>query len=687
MKKHFSRIVSVGIILMALTVQCLFLTPVNASASAEPSSWSAVDGLGRTLSTSVSADGKSEKERFVGMFYWTWHSDFAAHTGAINVQKIIEEHPEAKNDYYNEAWGAAPTSDNMGYHFWNEPIYGYYNGTDKFVIRKQAELLADAGVDVIIFDCTNGSFTWKTGYNAVLRAFEAARADGIDTPQIAFMLNFGALTETKTMLYELYEDIYSKEKYKDLWFYWEGKPLVMGYQNALGYTGVDKEIRNFFTFRANDGSYFEDDHYGDGHWGWLSTYPQAIYYNGDNTPEQITVGVAQNADYKRNCITAMSGNNVMGRSYTKGDYSYSYSYAGKKITASSSMENSKLYGLNFQQQWDYAISVDPEFIFVTGWNEWVALRTKTWAGDTTIENTMVDQFTDEYSRDIEPSTGDLKDHYYYQLVENIRRYKGVSESDSKAAEKTIDISGSISQWDSIGAYEHYTNLQYSTRRSTGYGKIKYVNNTFRNDITKAKIAYDDNNIYFYVETYDDLTPETDSAWMRLLIDTDASGLSSNWEGFEYIINRNNPSNGKAALEKSTGGWDWETVGNVDYVKSGKTLQISVPRKLLGLESGTPPLFGFKWSDNMQTDGDIMDFYNNGDVAPGGRFVFTTGDISSSDSEIKSDFTPQADASAAPDNPEKTGCGSILRGSAAVIIVIITAILVLSAEKSRKAEKK
>mgnify|MGYP006864374383 FL=1 len=32
-------------------------------------------------------------------------------------------------------------------------------------------------------------------------------------------------------------------------------------------------------------------------------------------------------------------------------------------------------------------------------------------------------------------------------------------------------------------------------------------------------------------------------------------------------------------------------------------------------------FGFKWSDNMQTDGDIMDFYSYGDVAPGGRFCF------------------------------------------------------------------
>jgi hypothetical protein len=30
---------------------------------------------------------------------------------------------------------------------------------------------------------------------------------------------------------------------------------------------------------------------------------------------------------------------------------------------------------------------------------------------------------------------------------------------------------------------------------------------------------------------------------------------------------------------------------------------------------------FKWSDNMQSEGDIMDFYINGDVAPGGRFNY------------------------------------------------------------------
>lgn len=32
-------------------------------------------------------------------------------------------------------------------------------------------------------------------------------------------------------------------------------------------------------------------------------------------------------------------------------------------------------------------------------------------------------------------------------------------------------------------------------------------------------------------------------------------------------------------------------------------------------------FNFKLSDNMRTDGDIPDFCKNGDVAPGGRFMF------------------------------------------------------------------
>jgi hypothetical protein len=146
----------------------------------------------------------------------------------------------------------------------------------------------------------------------------------------------------------------------------------------------------------------------------------------------------------------------------------------------------------------------------------------------------------------------------------------------------------------------------------------------RNDIVRAKVAYDADNVYFYVQTAAALTDSNDPAWMRLFLDIDPTGTTAHWEGFEYVVNRVNPSATKTTLERSKGvnaqGWQWETVGTVDYKRSGNVLQLAVSRMMLGL-TGTNFTFNFKWSDNMQTEGDILDFYQYGDVAPGGRFTF------------------------------------------------------------------
>ena len=48
--------------------------------------------------------------------------------------------------------------------------------------------------------------------------------------------------------------------------------------------------------------------------------------------------------------------------------------------------------------------------------------------------------------------------------------------------------------------------------------------------------------------------------------------------------------------------------------------LRIPRAVLGVED-QPLNFEFKWSDNMQEEGNIMDFYVNGDVAPGARFNY------------------------------------------------------------------
>ena len=47
------------------------------------------------------------------------------------------------------------------------------------------------------------------------------------------MLNFGAGADTKTQLQTLYKDLYSEGKYSDLWFLWDGKPLVLAGQNCI----------------------------------------------------------------------------------------------------------------------------------------------------------------------------------------------------------------------------------------------------------------------------------------------------------------------------------------------------------------------------------------------------------------------------------------------------------------------
>jgi len=52
-------------------------------------------------------------------------------------------------------------------HHWNEPLFGCYDTDDRWVLRKHAEMLANAGMDVIIFDNTNGTFTWKESYDVL----------------------------------------------------------------------------------------------------------------------------------------------------------------------------------------------------------------------------------------------------------------------------------------------------------------------------------------------------------------------------------------------------------------------------------------------------------------------------------------------------------------------------------------
>ena len=565
-----------------------------------PDTWAAVDGLGRTLPVKGEVREKNDR-KFVGMFYWIWHTAFAGSHEAKNATETLAGHPEILYDFNAPEW--ENTYSGRPY-YWNKPLFGYYRDTDEYVLRKHAELLADAGVDVIFFDCTNGTATWDESYEALFEVFESAKEDGVNVPQVAFMLPFNDGEDTTVSLKNLYDRIYAKGRYEDLWFRWDGKPLVMAHPDYLDEADpAQKELLDFFTFRANDPLYFSGDtKYKQKVWGWCSAYPQAQYgVSRNGRVEQMCVSVAQNAADGE--LVAMNADaDVQGRAYAEGEYSYSYETAGKTVTVDSDTENALLYGVNFQQQWDNAIAADPDFIFVTGWNEWIAGRWEEWQG---TPNAFPDQFSDEFSRDIEPADGILKDHFYYQLAANIRRFKGVSD-------ETVQAAG-------VKTYYHYEN---STRRrdSDGWQGDRYTSDTMRNDFVKAAARDDGKNIYLTIYTKDDITPYTDDAWMRIFIDTDPTGVSPHWEGFEYVINRANATENEVAIERSLGGWNFERTGTAVYAVKGNRMTLTIPAAALGLTKNNIH-FNFKLSDNMQTDGDIMDFYKSGDVAPGGRFTF------------------------------------------------------------------
>src|SRR5690606_30618750 len=135
--------------------------------------------------------------------------------------------------------------------------------------------------------------------------------------------------------------------HRDCWFLWDGKPLLLAPPSS-----VPEEAREFFTVReswawSRIGAWF-----GDGHekWPWVDHTPQAYGWDTDpNSPTAMPVAVAQHPV------------NNIGRSH-HGDVQPT---GGDLRTGD---------GVYFQEQWERALDVDPELIFVTGWNEWVAMR-------------------------------------------------------------------------------------------------------------------------------------------------------------------------------------------------------------------------------------------------------------------------------------------------------------------------
>jgi ABC-type glycerol-3-phosphate transport system substrate-binding protein len=562
--------------------------------------WVATDGLGRKVATQKEA-GKKKKEKYVGIFYFLF-MDTSYAGRRLNDKSFIYQSSGKEG-----VWEALVRD---GIDIWAKPYFGYYENQDEWVYRKHAQMLVAAGVDFVFLDITNPNM-YQSAWKTLFRVWQGIRDEGGVTPQIVFHCG-DAPERMQSHLGVLWSEIYAPGKYKNLWFMWEGKPLIFG--NPKNISGEQKD---FFTIKRSwaFNTWTEDDG-GVDRWPWIAEWPQVPGKNKSGEIEQVAVSAGFHASTSR------------GRSFVQGEQ-----ISNGKKDFGYSLEETK-YGLAFKEQWERALELDPKVIMVTGWNEFtnggseVTSNTPSWpvagtystvVGDLQFGKVFVDCFSVEFSRDIEPIDGFFGDNFYYQLCHYIRLFKGMDELPLGEGSHDMGLSVDLDKWGKVQPeFRDITHdITHRNHRSVT-GTYHYTNDTGRNDIEYAKVSKLDDKTYFFVSCVNDIVFDDGENWMNLFLDVDQNH-ETGWEGYDYIINRSRDDKYATIERFAGGGWEFEEVGKAEYKVEGNRMVICVPNNLVGLEKRDN--FDFKWADNSTTEGDVMQFMDLGDAAPDSRFNF------------------------------------------------------------------
>ncbi|MEA3225795.1 MAG: hypothetical protein U9Q07_07570 [Planctomycetota bacterium] len=544
--------------------------------------WVATDALGRQL-PGYGECGSVREGRTVGIFYFLWLGQHGTR-GPFDITELLAENPG------DPKWGPSGA-----FHHWGRAELGYYLSDSEYVIRKHAFMLSDAGIDTLIFDVTN-AFTYSKVYLKLCEVYRKLRQAGHRTPQICFLTHSGS----RQTIEKLYRDFYANRLYRELWFDWKGKPLILGEPEDLA-----EEIRSFFTIRKC----WAWTH-GEDTWQWLDhSLDRYGWHESSDRPEQLSVSAAQHPVSN------------IGRSYQAGKQPVPNRYG---------LTGQEHLGLYFAEQWERALKIDPEFVFITGWNEWVAQRFIRQEGKApgkltgqelqTGETYFVDAYTQEYNRDIEPMEAGYSDNYYYQMISYTRRYKGVRRREVATRDYSIQIDGRFDDWKNVSPEFCDTVGDTTHRDEQGWGNTgRYINKTGRNDFVTLKAACDRQNIYFYAKTAEPVTSREDPDWMLLFIDADRNSQTG-WNGYDYRINGNVTNNVQTSVEYYDRQKGWVEKSKLRYRTVQNEIEVEAPRTTLGI-AGEKLSFDFHWADNIQKDGDIIEFATSGDSAPNRRFNY------------------------------------------------------------------
>ncbi len=549
----------------------------------------AQDALGRT----VKPRARLREDRQVGLFYFLWIGQH----GSAGYDNTVLTLDEQKKD-----------ESTVGlHHYWDEPMFGYYNSEDAWVFRRHMEMLIDAGIDYLVFDTTNGYIYENVCRNIFPVALEMLE-EGWKVPGFIFDTNHDSCGTVQKIYDAFFDpDNPDSKKYAPLWYRnadtgnrnKDRKPWIIAKNNNTGeasgqnYACLPQKVRDCFYLRES--AWFVED-----------TVPYAFATDIDDPTVHegmISVSVAQHTSGAfSDSVFESAGRDVnRGRGWSRKDNTNRTERCAE--------------GTNFQEEWERAFAAGDSVnnIFLSTWNEWVAQKQPAGLyGRSTCY--FVDQYNPEFSRDIEPVKNEYGDNFYMQMAENVRRFKGEGEAEPLSLGE-IDISLPGTAWASAREFICFAGDTASRAcKSADFSAPPYRDDSGRNDIVRLIAACGEHSLYVAVECREAITPPQagDLSWMNVFIGTE----NGPWNGLGFVVNRLGPG----SICRLNAAGEAEQVGSARLVIEGNIIKMELPRDLLGIGSGAE--VRLKAADHVQDLGNITDYYIHGDSAPIGRFYYT-----------------------------------------------------------------
>lgn len=435
----------------------------------------------------------------VGMFYLVWHAPAAtamrtiASKGSspLTVEDVIRSDGAAQLSDVLDKWGVA--GDAMSFYYNARPKLGFYciyrarTGEPGVVpdcpniettLATHAQQLIDAGIDHVVIDATNLTGLDSAGQVLQLRPTEVLfeewaklRAAGKKTPQIAV---WHAIPSGSTQ-WTGYQKLYSDPKYDGLVLHDEksGKkvffvvdppdagrvpdPTVLASIASNGGKN-DVVVQKMWTLAKSDASVDR--------WAFMSWCQDAGH---------VTTSVVGAPA----CTQPWTPKSTLGSAIAVAP-SFQTGYGSLPFGAAG-----KLRGLTFQRQWATAFAHRPDWVFISGWNEFISQpQSNPYTGDAFAKSVglerdanggrlFVDTFGADLGRDIEP-TDDYGSLYYDLTKACVSLYRSGATSCSASSNPCCDPSAT-DVWTNVWALEN----------GTAHDTLLTTSTTERDAVTKA----------------------------------------------------------------------------------------------------------------------------------------------------------------------------------------------------------